>query len=151
MAQRITAAAAAIAAQLETLGPIGRAYPFPRPMSFMELGDCAMMLSGTSLPETFGPETQQTCIWAVSVKLGSAVNQGVAVEDVQVQIAELMSTDPETSIIGLLRSARVDALLQPHGSPRVTEDGMEASYGEEQDGSVFTIIECQITANVVVG
>ena len=131
MAQNITAAAAAIAAQIETLTPIGKAYPYPKPINVLEEGDAAMALVGTSLPETFGPETQQTCIWALAVKLGSAVTKGAGVEDLQVTIAELMSADPETSIIGLFRSDRVDALLRPHGSPRVTEDGVEASYGEE--------------------
>ena len=153
MAQRITAAAAAIAAHLETLPAIGRAYPYPRPMSLMEFGDLAMGISGTSPPETFqsgggGFQGFQTVIWQVAVKLGDVATTGPAVEDVQRQIADLASADPATSIIGLLRAPTSRQVLAEHGGPIVTEDGVEVSYAEDVGDTVITIVECQITANV---
>lgn len=151
MAQRTTAAAAAIAAQLETLPAVGRAFPFPQPMSVMSYGDLAMAIAGTSLPETMGPNTYQTVIWQCVVLLGSAATDGPALPDVQEQVADLTSADPQVGVIGLLRDMDVRDALVAHGSPVVTEDGCDVSYAADVDETPVTLVEFQITANVLVG
>ena len=146
--ENILAAASAIAAKLETLPEVNEAFPYAKPLSGIQLGDLIMGLTGTSPPGTMGSGTFQTCVWSCVVKLGSGMWDVDGGKELQATIASLASAAPGEGIIGILR---VSKDLREHGDPRVTEDGIEVVYDEEEDDNVLTYIECSITANVRVG
>ena len=137
--------ASRIAAKLETLPEINEAFPYAKPVSGMQLGDLVMGLSGTSPPGTHGAHAYQTCVWTCLVKLGSGlldVDGGAQLQDT---LASLSSAAPGEGIIGILRASPD---LDPYGSPRVTEDGVEITYDEEADDNILTFLTCEISANV---
>ena len=147
MAEQITVAATELAKVLEGLPDVKRAYPYPK-SGGLELGDLCLAIAALGMAETFGERTTQQVIWDCVIRLGSATSGGRPAE-VQTTIARLGSEDPAQGISGVLRSPTVDERLRPYGSPRMTEDGLEVSYGEEETtGAVVTLLSCQIMATV---
>ena len=144
-ADNILTAARRIAAKLETLPEINEAFPYAKPVSAIQLGDLVMGLSGTSPPGTHGAHAFQTCVWTCLVKLGSGMVDVDGGQELQERIASLSSAAPGEGIIGILR---VSSDLEPFGSPRVTEDGIEVTYDEEADDNILTFLTCEISANV---
>ena len=149
MSANILAAAAAIAAKLETLPDINTAFPYSQPISAMEQGDCILALTGSSPPNTMGPLSDQTIVWSAVVKLGSSLLDVDGGKELQERLARLSSTDPAQGIIGILAFNSAD--LNEHGYPRVTEDGVEIVYDEETDQDIITLLQCSISANVPIG
>ena len=149
-ADNITAAAKAIAAKLETLPDISKFYPHYRPVSTLGNGEGMMTPSGFTLPETMGPGTFQQVTWAGLVRLESALTSPSGGETLTKKITNLCSADPAKGIIGILRSGSAD-IDEEHGQPRVTEDGIDPGYDEEQDEAVNTFIPFSINANIRMG
>ena len=148
MSETITSAAAELAKTLQTLPDVQAAYPYPK-SGGLRHGDLCLAIAGLGAAETFGATTAQEVVWDCVIRFGSATSTGRPAE-VQAAIARLGSSDPAEGIDGLLRSEQVDVRLRTHGSPRVTGDGIEVSYGEEEDtGAVVTLLTCQIAAIVV--
>ena len=148
MAETITTAAAELAKVLAGLPDVKQAYPYPKSGGLTH-GDLCLAISALGPAQTFGETTSQEIMWDCVIRLGSATAQGRPA-DVQATIARLGSEDPAEGIAGILRSTAVDARLRQYGSPRVTEEGLEVTYGEEEDtGAVVTLLSCQIMATVV--
>ena len=144
-AENILTAAARIAAKLETLPEINEAFPYAKPVSGLQFGDLILALSGTSPPGTHGAHAYQTCVWSCLVKLGSGMVDIDGGKELQVRLAGLSSAAPGEGIIGILRASPD---LDEVGSPRVTEEGVEILYDEEQDENLITLLECSISANL---
>ena len=143
--ENILTTATQIARKLETLPEVNEAFPYSKPISAVQLGDLIMGLSGTSPPGTMGGEAYQTCIWACMLKLGSGMLDIDGGKELQNRVAALASAAPGEGIIGILRASPD---LDQYGSPRVTEEGVEIRYDEEQDDNVLTFLDFSISANV---
>ena len=147
MAEGITRAAAELASVLEGLPDVKKAYPFPK-SGGLQLGDLCLAISQLGVAQTFGEQTTQEVVWDCLIRLGSAASRGRPA-DTQTTIARLGSSDPVESIDGILRSEAVSDRLRPYGSPRLTEDGLEITYGtDEEDGALVTLLQCSIMATV---
>ena len=120
----------------KTLPEINEAFPYAKPISAIQLGDLILGLSGTSPPGTHGAHAYQTCVWSCMVKLGSGLTDVDGGQELQNRLAALSSAAPGEGIIGILR---VSEDLDPYGSPRVTEDGVEITYDEEADDNIFDL------------
>ena len=148
MADRISAAADAIASALGTLPGIKEVFPYPKPMSQTQLGMVTMALIGASPPATSAGGTQ-TVQWEVMIALRSAVTGDE--EQVQKQIAELVSLDPEKGIIGKLHyDPDTVAALRGFGDPYLPldGDGIEVVYDVGEAGATITLLRFVIQANV---
>ena len=147
MAEQITTAATEIAKTLKALPDVKEAYAYPK-AGGLRHGDLCLAISGMGVAETFGATTSQQVVFDCVIRLGSATATGRP-KELQAQIARLGSADTTEGIDGLLRSEAVADRLRSFGSPRVTEDGYEVGYGEEEDsGAVVTLLSCQIAAIV---
>lgn len=146
-AANIRAAAVAIAAKLETLPDIERFYPYYRAVSVMGNGEGMMTPTGFTIPETMGVGSFQQVTWSGVVRLESALTSPGGGETLDEKITNLCSADPTKGIIGVLRSGSADIDVE-HGYPRVTEDGIDPEYDEEQDEGVITFIPFSILAQV---
>ena len=144
-ADNILTAASRIAAKLETLPEINEAFPYAKPVSAIQLGDLVMGLSGTSPPGTHGAHAYQTCVWSCLVKLGSGM---VDVDGGRNSSGGWPLWVRRLRVRGLSACWRVSKDLDPYGSPRVTEEGIEVSYDEEADDNILTFLTCEISANV---
>ena len=145
-ASDITAAAAAICDRLETLPGVNEAFPYAKPVSAMQVGDLLLMISGSSPPETMGRQGYQLIIWSCLVKLASGMLDVDGGAELQTILTKLSSAEKGEGIIGILRDS--PDLDRNHGSPRVTEDGVEIVYDEEADENILTYVQCSISAQI---
>lgn len=149
MAEQITAAAEAIANALGTIPGIKAAYPYPKPMSTTQPGDLTMSLTGTSPPATAGPGASQTVQWEVRIALRSATSGKIV--QVQKQMAELMSLDPQKSIMGKLhKDPETVKALAGFGAPYfdIDGEGIEAEYDVIAGDRIITLLRFNLMANV---
>ena len=149
MAERISAAAAAIADALGTLPAVKAAYPFPKPMAQTQIGDLTLSLVGASPPTTAGAGATQVVQWEANLALRSATSGDI--EQVQKTMAELMSLDPDKSIIGKLhKDPATVAALRAFGDPflDLEGEGIVAEYDVVAGDMVITLLRFTILANV---
>ena len=140
----ILAEAARIASVLQALPDIDVCYDYARPVSNMENGEACIAISGSSPPDTYGPHGTQTVVWYLAVRLGSSLTDADGGAELQKKLSRLLSGSAAEGVIGVLRSG------SPHGA-RVTDDGLEVEYDEEQDQSIITFVTGQITRNLRAG
>ena len=147
--ERLTVTAEAIASALGTLPAVKAAYPYPKPMSQTQIGDLTMSLVGASPPTTAGAGATQVVQWEVHLALRSATSGNI--EQVQKQMAELMSLDPAKSIIGKLhKDPETVAALRGFGDPflDLEGEGIVAEYDVEAGDRIITLLRFNILANV---
>ena len=146
-ADNIRSSATGIAARLKTLPDITEFYPHYRPISTLGNGEGFMTPVGFTLPETAGVNTFQQVTWSCRIRLESAVLSPADGSELDMKITNLCSADPARGVIGALRYAG-RTFDQQNGSPRVTEDGIDPDYDEEQDDTLMTLIGFDIIAQV---
>ena len=149
MAERITAAAEAIASVLGTLPQVNEAFPFPKPMSQTRIGDLTMTLTSTSPPTTSGSGASQNVEWECNLAFRSPLSGDMA--QVQAEMAELMSLDPDKSIIGKLHKDPVSvAALRQYGDPflDLEGEGIVAEYDVQAGDMIITLLRFTILATL---
>ena len=146
-ADNIRSAATGIAARLKSLPDITEFYPHYREISTLGNGEGFMTPVGFTLPETMGENTFQQVTWSCRIRLESTILSPADGSELNTKITNLCSADPARGVIGALRYAGREFDRQ-NGSPRVTQDGIDPDYDEEQDDSILTVIGFDIIAQI---